>query len=101
MSCEIENLNSGAGQIAIAELGERASKNARLFVGNVRAVQAVLVVSDALTPGAVLDMHRAFLEHSDRQIVGRWRDEPVWMAEKASAPVLRTSSHPTTNACPR
>jgi hypothetical protein len=47
-SSEIENLTSGAHQIALAELGEHASRNARLIVGNVRAMQAPLKLSDAI-----------------------------------------------------
>jgi Fic family protein len=85
-SSEIENLTSGAGQIALAELGERAPKNAQLVVGNIRAMQAALVLSETLTPGAVLEMHRALLEHSDPQTVGDWRGEQVWIGGGSLGP---------------
>lgn len=78
-SSEIENLTSGARQIALAELGEHASRNARLIVGNVRAMQAALELSDSIDAEAILRMHQALLEHSDPSIAGRWRQEQVWI----------------------
>jgi Fic family protein len=85
-SSEIENLTSGAGQIALAELGERSSKNAQLVVGNVRAMQAALDLSETLTGETILEMHRALLEHSDPHIVGRWRDQQVWVGGGSLGP---------------
>jgi len=78
-SSEIENLTSGARQIALAELGEHASKNAQLIVGNVRAMQAALALSESIDGNAILEMHRALLEHSNPDIVGHWRDQQVWI----------------------
>ena len=78
-SSEIENLTSGARQIALAELGEHASKNAQLIVGNVRAMQAALALSESIDGRAILEMHRALLEHSNPDIVGHWRDQQVWI----------------------
>ncbi|POH57827.1 Fic family protein [Arthrobacter glacialis] len=78
-SSEIENLSSGARQIALAELGEHASKNAQLIVGNVRAMQAALALSDSIDGHAILEMHRALLEQSNPDIVGHWRDQQVWI----------------------
>lgn len=78
-SSEIENLSSGARQIALAELGEHASRNARLIVGNVRAMQAALELSDAIDTDAILRMHHALLEHDDPVIAGRWREQQVWI----------------------
>lgn len=78
-SSEIENLSSGARQIALAELGEHTSRNARLIVGNVRAMQAALDLSDAIDTDAILRMHHALLEHDDPVIAGRWREQQVWI----------------------
>lgn len=78
-SSEIENLTSGARQIALAELGAHASKNAQLIVGNVRAMQAALALSDSIDGHAILEMHRALLEQSSPDIVGHWRDRQVWI----------------------
>ncbi|MBP2414663.1 Fic family protein [Arthrobacter stackebrandtii] len=78
-SSEIENLSSGARQIALAELGAHASKNAQLIVGNVRAMQAALSLSETIDGRAILEMHRALLEESNPGIVGHWRDQQVWI----------------------
>ncbi|MCO4252605.1 Fic family protein [Pseudarthrobacter raffinosi] len=78
-SSEIENLTSGARQIALAELGEHASKNAQLIFGNVRAMQAALSLSESIDGHAILEMHRALLEQSNPEIVGHWRYQQVWI----------------------
>lgn len=78
-SSEIENLTSGARQIALAELGEHASRNAQLIVGNVRAMQAALALSESIDGHAILEMHRALLEQSNPDIAGHWRDQQVWI----------------------
>lgn len=85
-SSEIENLTSGARQIALAELGEHASKNAQLIVGNVRAMQAALALSESIDGHAILEMHRALLEHSNPDIVGHWRDQQVWIGGGSLGP---------------
>lgn len=85
-SSEIENLTSGARQIALAELGQHASKNAQLIVGNVRAMQAALALSESIDGAAILEMHRALLEHSHPDIVGRWRDQQVWIGGGSLGP---------------
>jgi Fic family protein len=78
-SSEIENLTSGARQIALAELGVQASENAQLIAGNVRAMQAALALSESIDGTAILEMHRALLEQSNPDIVGHWRDQQVWI----------------------
>lgn len=85
-SSEIENLTSGARQIALAELGEHASKNARLIVGNVRAMQAALALSESIDGHAILEMHRALLEQSNPDIMGQWRDQQVWIGGGSLGP---------------
>ncbi|TFD38706.1 Fic family protein [Cryobacterium sp. TMT1-19] len=85
-SSEIENLTSGARQIALAELGEHASKNAQLIVGNVRAMQAALAPSESIDGNAILEMHRALLEQSNPDIVGHWRDQQVWIGGGSFGP---------------
>lgn len=85
-SSEIENLTSGARQIALAELGGHASRNAQLIVGNVRAMQAALSLSESLDHHAILEMHRALLEDSNPDIVGRWRDQQVWIGGRNLSP---------------
>jgi Fic family protein len=85
-SSEIENLTSGARQIALAEFGERASKNAQLIVGNVRAMHAALALSESIDGHAILEMHRALLEQSSPDIVGHWRDQQVWIGGGSLGP---------------
>ncbi|WP_370179587.1 Fic family protein [Rhodococcus wratislaviensis] len=85
-SSEIENLSSGARQIALAELGEHASRNARLIVGNVRAMHAALELSASIDADAILQMHRALLEHGDPNIAGRWRQQQVWIGGGSLGP---------------
>lgn len=56
-SSQIENLTVGAKQLAIAELGGAASKNAELVSRNVRAMDAAIRLSD--NPDAELTAFRA------------------------------------------
>lgn len=78
-SSEIENLTSGARQIALAELGEHCSRNAQPIVGNVSAMQAALHLSEFIDGHAILEMLRALIEQSNPDIVGHWRDQQVWI----------------------
>lgn len=85
-SSAVENLTSSAKQVALAEIGVSSSTNARLVVGNVAAMHAAIALADDLDPTAVLTMHRALLEKSDPHIVGRWRDEQVWIGGGSISP---------------
>jgi len=85
-SSEIENLSSGARQIALAELGAHSSKNAQLIVGNVRAMQAALALSETIDGHAILEMHRALLEESNPDIVDHWRGQQVWIGGGSLGP---------------
>jgi len=87
-SSEIEHLRSGAREIALAELGGRASEDAQLIVGNARAMQAALALTESLDGHAILEVHRALLERSRPGIVGRWRDEQVWIGGRSRGPHL-------------
>ncbi|NED62850.1 Fic family protein, partial [Streptomyces sp. SID10244] len=78
-SSQIENLSSGAKQIALAELGSREKRNATEIVGNVAAMTAALGLADHLDVPAILAMHRALLETTNPQIAGKWRDDQVWI----------------------
>ncbi len=85
-SSEIENLTSGARQIALAELGEQTRRNAAHIVDNVRAMQAAIELSDRLAPGSVLAMHHALMARSEPDIAGRWRDQQVWIGGGGCSP---------------
>src|SRR5450759_1605522 len=78
-SSEIENLTSGAKQVALAELGEDARANATQIVGNVEAMRAAISLSAELSAESILAMHRALVERFEPDIAGRWRCEQVWI----------------------
>ena len=85
-SSQIENLTSGAKQIALAAIGEDARRNAVQIVGNVHAMQAALALSDRLDAASVLEMHRALMESAEPSIAGVWRTEQVWIGGGAHSP---------------
>ena len=85
-SSEVENLTSSAKQVALAEIGTATAGNAKLVVGNVAAMEAAIALADDLDPQAILTMHRALLEKSSPRIVGRWRNEQVWIGGGAVSP---------------
>ena len=85
-SSQIENLTSGAKQIALAEIGEDSRRNATQIVGNVHAMQAAIDLSDDVDGPAVLAMHRALLESTEPDLAGRWRTEQVWIGGTGISP---------------
>lgn len=85
-SSQIENLTASARAIAEATLGEPAGPNARQVVGNVEAMKAALALADEVSASAILAMHRALLEHTDRDIAGKWRTEQVWIGGSRLGP---------------
>lgn len=85
-SSEVENLTSSAKQVALAEIGDATSVNAQLVLRNVAAMEAAIALADDLDPEAILTMHRALLQDSRPLIVGRWRDEQVWIGGGSISP---------------
>lgn len=85
-SSEVENLTSSAKQIALAEIGDSTSANARLVVGNVAAMEAAVGLADDLDTDAILTMHRVLLEESNPDIVGHWRTDQVWIGGGSISP---------------
>ncbi|WP_426517107.1 Fic family protein [Diaminobutyricibacter sp. McL0618] len=85
-SSEVENLTSSAKQVALAEIGASRSGNARLVVANVRAMKAAIILSDRLDESAIIEMHEALLSDSAPAVVGRWRDEQVWIGGGSVSP---------------
>jgi Fic family protein len=78
-SSRIEQLTATAKAIALAELGEERSANARMIVSNARAMNAAIVLADELDENAVIAMHTALLEHEHPEWTGHWRDAQVWI----------------------
>jgi Fic family protein len=99
-SSEVEHITSSAKQLALAEIGESSSGNARLVVGNVHAMEAAIALSDALDPDSVIEMHRALLENHDPTIVGRWRDQQVWIGGGGVSPHQATFVPPEDGRVP-
>lgn len=82
-SSQIENLTSGARQIAIAALGEPAGDNARLIDANTRAMNAAISLADDLDESAIIAMQQALLGEN---ALDGWRTEQVWIGGHGAGP---------------
>jgi len=98
-SSRIENITAGAAQLAIAELGAEAGRNAMMVSRNVAAMRAAVELSENLDEGAVLAMHRALMGGVMRD-AGRWRDVPVWIGAPGSTPVQAAFVPPAAERVP-
>lgn len=78
-SSEVEQLTASAKQVAMARIGDSKSQNAKLVVANVSAMESAIELANHMDADAVIEMHRALLEHHDPSIVGRFRDVHVWI----------------------
>ena len=87
-SSQIEQLTAGARQIALAELHESQSENARTVVANVRAMEAALALSDDLSERSILAMHNELLSRQPgwEEHAGRYRGELVWIGGERGSP---------------
>jgi Fic family protein len=85
-SSQIEHLTASAKAIAMAELGDTDRANASLIVANSRAMLAAVELADRLDESAVIAMHSALMSESAPKIVGRWRQEPVWIGTSTYGP---------------
>lgn len=85
-SSEVENLTAGAKQVALAEIGAARSENARLIVANTRAMDAAIALSADLDEDAVVAMHAALLRETAPHLVGRWRQQQVWIGGGSLSP---------------
>ncbi|WP_110588632.1 Fic family protein [Microbacterium suaedae] len=88
-SSQIEQLTSSARQIALAEIGEGERRNAATIVGNVRAMEAALLLSGRLDASSILSMHRELLSRQSgmEDEAGRWRRDIVWIGAGNAGPV--------------
>jgi Fic family protein len=78
-SSQIEHLTAGARAISEAEIDERIDGNAPLIVRNVRAMEAAIALADDISDDTVIAMHRELLGDVAPALVGRYRDEQVWI----------------------
>lgn len=86
-SSQIEQLTTSAKQLALAELGENEKVNAQTVVGNVRAMEAALRLSDNIGTSSILEMHRELLSRQlgMEEHAGQFRHELVWIGGKDNA----------------
>ncbi|WP_222126957.1 Fic family protein [Curtobacterium pusillum] len=85
-SSQIEHLTASARQIFTAEIGAPGKRNASEIVSNTRAMQTAIQLSDQLTTGTVLEMHRVLMEHDEHHEAGAFRTEPVWIGSNGRSP---------------
>ena len=102
-SSQIENLTAGARQLALAELNESQSSNARMIVANVRAMEAALRLADDLSESSILTMHRELLSAQPgwEALAGQYRTELVWVGGDGSSPRNATHIAPQSELVPR
>ena len=88
-SSQIENLTVGARQLALAEIDQGGSTNARTVVANVRAMEAALGLADSLDQQAVLTMHDVLLsgQRGAEQHAGQYRSTLVWVGKSDISPL--------------
>lgn len=85
-SSQIENLTVGARQLALAELGEEASANARMVAGNVAAMRAAVQLAGEISADSILGMHAALMSGQQRPEPGGWRQQQVWIGGNDAGP---------------
>mgnify|MGYP003585653888 CR=1 FL=1 len=87
-SSQIENLTTSARQLALAELGQTDRPNALTVVGNVRAMEAALRLSECIDESAILAMHRELLSRQPgfQRYAGTFRDQLVWIGRSNAGP---------------
>jgi len=88
-SSQIENLTTSAWQLALAEIGQSDKTNAHTVIGNVRAMEAALRLSDNIEVAAILTMHGELMRHQPgfTQHAGRFRQEAVWIGRDNAGPI--------------
>lgn len=86
-SSHIEQLTTTAKQLALSEINESQKSNARTVVGNVRAMEAALRLSERLTVETIVAMHAELLSHQIdmSEEAGKIRNELVWIGGRDDA----------------
>jgi Fic family protein len=86
-SSQIEHLTTSAKQLALAEIDEGKKSHALTVIGNVRAMEAALRLSDSLDETSVLAMHNELLSRQPglQHEAGRYRRELVWIGNNDTA----------------
>ena len=98
-SSQIEDLTVGARQLALAELDESRSGNARAVVANVRTMEAALRLAAELDLEAILAMHGELLGGAEEG--GRLRRQLVWVGRSGLSPLGAVHIAPEPEDVPR
>jgi Fic family protein len=85
-SSQIEKLTSGIRNVVLAELSNKAPKNAQLIAGNVAAMRKAFELSNEISVPNILQIHKALILPSGEDFAGKIRDEQVWIGGGASSP---------------
>lgn len=88
-SSQIEQLTTSARQLALAEIDESDTSNARTVIGNVRAMEAAVDLATEVSSDTILAMHGALMRNQqgfDRIAAGRYRSEQVWIGPGEAGP---------------
>ncbi|GFH43293.1 hypothetical protein Hs30E_18440 [Lactococcus hodotermopsidis] len=76
-SSQIENLTSSVRNIALAELNVEASHNAKLILGNVKAMREAIKSDSDIDKDVIKEIHKNLIEPSGEDFGGHFRDEQV------------------------
>jgi Fic family protein len=85
-SSQIEQLTASAKSVLMAEAGDESRANARVIAANTAAMRRAIALADNLSGDAIIEMHRELLAESAPDIVGRWRDQQVWIGGRLTSP---------------
>lgn len=88
-SSQIEQLTTSAKQLALAEIAVGGKTNAKAVVGNVRAMEAAIKLSERIDVETILGMHHALLHQQvaiDPEFVGQFRKQQVWIGPGDAGP---------------
>lgn len=77
-SSRIENLTASSRKILEAELLGHGSANAEVIASNVEATKTASKF-DAISGENIIEMHRVMLVEDQPNIVGKYRDDQVWI----------------------
>jgi len=88
-SSQIENITVSARQLALAEIGQSVSVNAKTVIGNVRTMEAATALAEHINTQTILDMHRELLlgQPGWETYAGRFRNQLVWIGSSGVSPL--------------
>jgi len=88
-SSQIEQLTTSAKQLALAEIDQGERSNARTVIGNVRAMEAALRLSERISEESIHAMHAELMLNQsgfDPGEAGLFRSEQVWIGPGEAGP---------------